>query len=519
MFRKKFSFREKITLHPIMTILILIGVTIVLSGILSFIGAQVTYNKVDSNLLEYTPSTIQVNSLFSLRGLKYIFTNTVLNFVSFTPLSSLIIILIGFGIMEKSGFLKTAITLLTKKAKKKTVTFVLVLISILLSLTGDLSFIVMIPLAGVLFKYGKRNPAIGIIAVFAAMTCGTGLSIFLTSIDSSLLSQTLLGASVLDSSYTASTFSFIFIMLVSIIAIAILITKITEEYTAKKHYKYEFEDTEEETETIGEKLDPKVKKGLLLSLIFGTLYLLFFIYNIIPGLPLSGNLLDYSQVYYIDKLFSYNSFFSNGFVFIITMLFVILGFFYGIGAKTIKNNKEFSDALGHSLDGTGRILVLIFFAATFVSIFKQTNIGPYIVGNLANFISKSGFSGFTLIIAIFLVAAISTIVLPSSLSKWAILSGSIVPVAMNAGLSPEFSQIIFRYGECMTIGLTPLFAYFVIYLAYLEKYNQKSRPLSLFETLKYQIPYSLLSGLVLLIIIIVWYIIGLPIGFGATPVI
>ena len=84
MFRKKFSFREKMTLHPIMTLLILIGVTIVVSGILSFFGAQVTYNKVDSNLLEYTPSTIQVNSLFSLSGLKYIFTNTVLNFVSFT---------------------------------------------------------------------------------------------------------------------------------------------------------------------------------------------------------------------------------------------------------------------------------------------------------------------------------------------------------------------------------------------------------------------------------------------------
>lgn len=519
MFRKKFSFREKVTLHPIMTLLILIGATIVISGILSFFGAQVTYNKVDSNLLEYTPSTIQVNSLLSLRGLKYIFANTVLNFVSFTPLSSLIIILIGFGIMEKSGFLKTAITLLTKKAKKKTVTFALVLISILLSLTGDLSFIVMIPLAGVLFKYGKRNPAIGIIAVFAAMTCGTGLSLFLTSVDSSLLSQTLLGASVLDPSYTASTFAFIFIMLVSIIAIAMLITKITEEYTAKKHYKYEFDEADSIEEEVSDKLDPKVKRGLLFALVAGSIYLLFFIYNIIPGLPLSGNLLDYSQVHYIDKLFSYNSFFSNGFVFIVTMLFVILGFFYGIGAKTIKNNKEFSDALGHSLDGTGRTLVLIFFAATFVSIFKQTNIGPYVVANLANFISKSGFSGFTLIIAIFLVAAISTIVLPSSLSKWAILAGTIVPVSMNAGISPEFSQIIFRYGECMTIGLTPLFAYFVIYLAYLEKYNQKSRPLSLFETLKYQVPYSLLAGLVLLIIIIIWYIIGLPIGIGASPVI
>lgn len=515
MFKKKFSFREKMTLHPIMTLIILCGVTILLSGILSFVGAQVTYNKVDANLLEYTPSTIQVNSLFSLSGLKYIFTNTVLNFISFTPLSSLIIILIGFGIMEKSGFLKTTITLLTKKAKKRTVTFTLVLISILLSLTGDLSFIVMIPLAGVLFNYGKRNPAIGIIAVFAAMTCGTGLSIFLTSIDSSLLSQTLLGASVLDPNYSASTFSFIFIMIASIIAVSILITKITEEYTAKKHYKYEFETLEDEEEL---KITSKEKKGLIFALVAAAIYLLIFIYNIIPGLPFSGNLLDYSQVHYIDKLFSYNSFFSNGFVFIITMLFVILGFFYGIGAKTIKNNKDFSDALGHTLDGTGKILVLIFFAATFVSIFKQTNIGPYIVANLANFISKSGFSGFTLLFAIFIVSALSTIVLPSSLSKWAILSGSVVPVAMSAGISPEFSQIIFRYGECMTIGLTPLFAYFVIYLAYLEKYNQKSRPLSLFETLKYQIPYSLLTGLVLLIIIIVWYIIGLPIGFGASPV-
>jgi aminobenzoyl-glutamate transport protein len=88
---------------------------------------------------------------------------------------------------------------------------------------------------------------------------------------------------------------------------------------------------------------------------------------------------------------------------------------------------------------------------------------------------------------------------------------------MNAGITPEFSQVIFRFGESMTIGLTPMLAYFVIYLAYLEKYNQKSRPLSLFETLKYQLPYSLLTGLVLIIIIIIWYVIGLPIGYGGHP--
>ena len=257
---------------------------------------------------------------------------------------------------------------------------------------------------------------------------------------------------------------------------------------------------------------------MIFGLSAGFIYLLFFIYNIIPGLPFSGKLLDYSQVNYIDKLFSYNSFFSNGFVFIITILFVIWGFFYGIGAKTIKNNKDFSDALGHSLDGTGKILVLIFFAATFISIFKQTNIGMYIVGHLANFIGNGGFSGFVLIILLFIISAISTIFVPSSMTKCAVMGAVIVPVCMNAGITPEFTQVIYRFGECATLGLTPVFAYFVIYLAYLEKYNQKSRPVSLFTTLKYQVPYSLVTAFILLVIIIIWFVIGIPTGLGGTPI-
>ena len=516
MFKNRRKFHEKMTLHPIMTLLFLIGLTILASGILSFIGAQATYNKVDPNLLEYTPTTVQVNSLFSLSGLKYIFTNTVLNFVSFTPLSSLIIILIGFGIMEKSGFLKTAITSLTKKAKRRKVTFVLVLSCILLSLVGDLSYVVMIPFAGVLYMYGKRNPAIGIVTAFAALTCGSGLSVFITSIDSAVLSNTLLSAKMLDPGYSLQTFSFIYIMSVAIVAIALLITKISEDYTAKKLAKYEFEVKEDEEEEF--KVGRLERRGLIFASVAGILYLLIFAYNIIPGLPFSGKLLDYSQSFYIDKLFSYNSFFSNGFVFIITMLFVILGLFYGLGAKTIKNNKDFSDALGHSLDGTGKILVLIFFAATFVSIFKQTNIGTYIVASLGNIINSGNFSGFILIFFIFIISAIGTIFVPSSILKWSILGGIVVPLGMNAGISPEFTQVIYRFGESMAVGLTPLFAYFVIYLAYLEKYNQKSRPIGLFASIKYQMPYSLLTGLVLIIIIILWYIVGLPIGVGGTPI-
>lgn len=504
--------KEKMTLHPIMTMLIMIIITIVISGFLALLETQVAYSKINANTLDYITTSVSIKSLLSLSGLKYIFTNTVANFVEFTPLSSLIIILIGIGVMEKSGFLKTSITLLTKKVSKNTVTFVLVLISVLASLIGDLSYIILIPLSALLFHYGKRNPNIGIIASFAGLTCGTGLNVLLTSIDSAMMSSTLLAAKIIDPNYSIHKYFGILIMIVAVLLVTWIITKITENYVVTKLPKYEFPETElEEDLAIGR----KELRGLIFGLGAGIIYLLIFIYNIIPGLPFSGNLLDYSQTYYIDKLFSYNSFFSNGFVFIVTMLFVILGLFYGLGAKSIKNNKDFCDTLGHSLDGTGKTLVLIFFASTFISIFKQTEIGTLIVAALANLLASLEFSALPLIVLLFIIGAISTIVLPSSISKWAIISTVAIPVLIEAGISPEFTQVVFRFGESMTMGLTPMMAYFVIYLAYLEKYNQNEKPISLFTTLKYQVPYSLAVGAILLILLIVWYVIGLPIGVGA----
>ena len=502
--------KEKMTLHPIMAIMILIAITLLLSGLLTLLGIQVNYNKVNPNTLKYTSELISVENLFSLAGIKYIFSTTVSNFVSFVPLSSLIIILIGLGVMEKSGFLKTVFTLLTKNAKKYTVTFTLVFISIIASIIGDLSFIIIIPISALLFSYGKRNPAIGIITSFAALTCGYGINLLFTSIDSSLLTNTLLGAWTLDANYGIPTTAFVFIMLVAVILISLIITYISEKIIAEKVDTYTFE--EEENFEIGK----KEKKGLIYSLIAGGIYILIFIYNIIPGLPLSGNLLDYTQNLYIDKLFSYDSFFSNGFVFIVTLLFVILGFFYGLGAKTIKNNKDLCDDLGHSLDGVGKILVLIFFASTLISIFRFTNIGDVIVASLANLLNSFSFTGIPLIILLFVIVAISTIVLPTSTSKWMILSGVVIPLCMNAGFSPEFSQVIFRFAESSTIGLTPMFAYYVIYLAYLEKYNQTSKPVNLFKSVKYQLPFSILTGICLILILVIWYLTGLPIGINGV---
>ena len=105
-------------IHPLMMYVLLILVTIVISGFLHLLDAQGTFYNINPINYNVIPHTETITNLFSLSGIKYIFTSTVSNFANYTVLSNLIIILMGISIMDKSGFLQTAITITTKKLKK-----------------------------------------------------------------------------------------------------------------------------------------------------------------------------------------------------------------------------------------------------------------------------------------------------------------------------------------------------------------------------------------------------------------
>lgn len=497
-----------------MAFCLMILITIIISGIFNLLDLSTNYNTVNVIRGDYDSTTVAVTSLFSLSGLKLIFRTTVSNFVSFAPLSTLIITLIGIGIMDRSGFLEAFFTMLTKKASRVFVTIVLSFITIVSSIIGDISYIVLIPITALFFKYSKRNPKAGIILAFAGVTSGTGINIFMNSIDSALMEYTRLSANSLDSTYTISVFSYLFIMIVLTLIMTLVVASITEKIIVPRLGKYEKDEPQEEFY-----LDKKKKRGLSISLTIGAIYLLIFIYNIIPGLPFSGNLLDYSQNFYIDKLFGYNSFFNQGFVFVITILFFLCGLFYGLFAGTIKNNRELCEYLGHSLDGIGKTLVLIFFASTFISIFKNTDIGKLFVAYITEFISNTSLTGISLIMVTFISVVLVSLLVPAPVTSWSILSGAVVPVFMNAGMSAEFANLVFRAANSVAYGLTPLMAYFVIYMAFLDKYSEDDKPVGIIFAIKQILPYSGATALIWIIVLLLSYIIGFPLGIGTSAVI
>ena len=502
-------FKKRKKISPIMTFIIMTLVTILLSGFLNLLNVQSEYVTVNKITNELSNNVIEVKNLFSTSGIKYIVTHAVRNFVEFSPLSILIIVLIGIGILEKSGFLKTFFTVLTKNTKKNTITFVLIFISLLFSLLGDIGFAVMLPIGALLFKYGRRNPFGGIIASFAALSFGSGINIFLSANDSSLLSLTLDAAKTLDSSYTIGVFFSLFIMIVLLLVFSFVFTQITEKKIMPRLPRYESD--EEELVVTNKEL-----RGLIIGLGAGIVYALLIIYMIIPGLPLSGTLLDSHADKYIDMLFGANSLFNQGFIFIVTVLFAIIGFGYGLMSKTIKSSKDATESLAYSLDGIGNILVLLFFASLFISVLNESHIGEVFASSIANLIGGLKFTGVWLIISVVLLIAIVNIVCPDSLTKWTIMSATVVPLFMNASISPEYSQLVFVAGDTITNGFTPVFVYFVIYIAFLEKYN-KGEMITLFGSVKYMLPYSIYTAVLFLVVLVGWYLIGIPLGIGSYP--
>lgn len=508
MSRKKKEFK----LHPALLFLVLTIVVMIVSSIGSILNLETSYYTVNSATGNLESKAVGITNLFNRTGLQYLISNMLSNFINFAPLGNLIIGLLGVGVAYKSGFLNSLFKIISKKIPKKMFTFLVVLLGILSSMFFEVGYVILIPIAAILFMNLGRHPSAGICAAFAGVTFGYGANIVVNGLDSDLISYTQAATSILDKNYVVNLNGNIFFMIIATLCLAYLGMVITERYIIPKLGRYSFD---EEELVKSEEITKKEKKGVCISLLFSLLIVLILIYCIIPGLPFSGLLLYLKDELYVDQLFGDNSYFNQGVVFLFSSLLIISGSIYGLRVKTIKNNRDLVDGMSYYLKGVASILVLIFFASQFCLIFQQTNIGIFIVTSLAELLNKIEMSGLLLVIVTFIIVIICTIFVPSASTKWAILSPIVVPMFMQSSLTPEFAQAVFRAADSSIRGVTPLFGYFVIFIGFLQIYDKrKNDVISLTDAISLMAPYALAYTILWFIIILAFYIIGIPIGVG-----
>lgn len=504
--------KKEFSLHPALLFFVLTIVVMIVSSIGSILNLETSYYVVNSVTGNLESKAIGINNLFNRTGIQYLISNMLSNFINFAPLGNLIVGLFGVGVAYKSGFLNSFFKIVSKIISKKTFTFLVVLFGILSSMFFEIGYVILIPIAAILFMSLGRHPSAGICAAFAGVTFGYGANIVVNGLDSSLISYTQTATSILDKNYTVNLNGNLFFTIIATVFLAYLGMIITERIIVPKLGKYNFDEDEL---SFQQEITKKEKKGVFISVLFSLLIILVLIYCIVPGLPFSGLFLYLKEELYVNQLFGENSYFNQGVVFLFSLLLIISSSIYGLRVKTIKSNKDLVDGMSYYLKGVASILVLIFFASQFCLIFRQTNIGIFIVTSLAELLNSIELSGLLLVIVTFIIILICTIFVPVASTKWAILSPVVVPMFMQSSLTPEFAQAVFRAADSSIRGVTPLFGYFVIFIGFLQIYDKrKNDVISLTDAISLMAPYALAYTILWFMIILAFYIIGIPIGIG-----
>ena len=507
--------KRELKLHPAILLFLLTIIVMVISSVGSILNLETTYYNVNAVTGELETQIVTINNLFNRTGLQYLVSSMLNNFTTFAPLGTLILGLMGVGVAYKSGFLNAFFKMIIKDKPKKLFTFLVVLLGVISSMFFEAGYVILLPIAAILFMNLGRHPSIGVSAAFAGISFGYGANIVVNGVDNTLLTYTQNATKILDQNYAVSISGNLIFMIFATFAIAYLGMIITEKYVVPKLGKYNFE--EEEDIDLEAEVTKKEKKGVGVAILFSVVLSLIIIYCIIPGLPFSALFLNLKEKVYVAQLFGDGSYFKQGSVLIFSVLVGFAGLVYGIRVKTIRNNKDLMDCMSYYLRGFASLLVLIFFAAQFVLIFKETNIGVFIVVSLSELLENLQLSGIILIILTFIIVAISTIFVPNLSTKWAIMSPVLVPMFMQSSFTPEFSQAVFRAADSATKGVTPLFTYFVILLGFLQIYNSKKKDvITLTDGMGLMLPYSVAFSILWLLIILAFYIIGIPLGFNTN---
>ena len=486
----------KKSLSPIITMMLIIVFVVILSSVLALINFDGTGTTIANGILE--TSIVVVRSILSKEGLIYFFSNVITNFSLLEPFILLILSFTAIGIVKESGFLKHIFSPL-KNLKFNVLTFIVIFVSVISTIIGDYSYIILLPLVAILYQYNNKSPVLGIITVFLGITLGYGTGIFYNYNDYALGVLTQAAAALdVDPSYKFNLYSNLYIMIVSTIAISFIITILIDKYLSKKLVT----NTKYEDELLTS------KKAFIFSIIAFIILLVPIVIMLLPN----GILLDNTQTHYVAKIFGTNAPFNLSFMFIFLVIMAIIGLVYGFVSKNFKTNHDFGWSFTKEFNNIGYLFVLMFLSSILISIINWTNLGTVIANNLVYIISLFDFTGIPLIIITFIFIILMSILMPGSLEKWALISPILVPLFMKGNLTPDFAQFVFKAADSVGKVITPLFIYFIVMLGLIQKYNKNENKVTLFNTVKLIWPIILSMIIFWLLILIIWYVAGLPLG-------
>lgn len=495
---------------PTIIFMMLFAITMVLTYFLG--GKEFSTIAQDGSTITY-----QIKNMFEAENMRWIFDNALLkNWLSYGGgvLGTILIVMLGVGLAEESGLLSALIKKVGLKVSDKYLPFVLVFLGIMSSIATDAGYVILVPLAGLLYAGLKKNPLIGMAAAFAGVSAGfsanlipaTPIDIILgTNAQAFAQAQGIPFITAAGKPITPATMHYIFVV-VSTFALAIIGGFVTIKFTKPKLEKQDYvipADMNLDEFTVKPEENKALKwagVGLLIAMA-------------VAAILAFGPLSPYEVIDEASGSVKTVTPFMDNIILIITFIFFVAGVFYGYKVGKFNKLDDVVKAMSKSMSSMGSILVLTFFSYNFLALLSESQLGTYLTYLGATALQNMGLADYPilLLIGFILVTAFINLFVGGMTSKWMLLGPIFIPMLYNVNnaMTPDLVAAAYRVADSSTNIITPLMSYAGLILVFMRKYKPEY---SVGDLVGLMFPYSISFLLIWSTILIGFFTFGIPLG-------
>ncbi len=496
---------------PVFLFVYLILGLIVISVLCAWLGVNAAHPVLRDT--EGAAVMVQATSLLSAENVARFWVEMPKTFTHFHPLGYVLVVMLGAGVAERSGFFGASIRAAVRHAPAALLTPVVAAVAMLSNHAADAGYVILIPVAAIIYVSAGRHPLAGVACAFAGVSGGFSANITPGALDALLfgITEAAVDGSGLAAGWTvniAGNWWFIVALMALYLPIVWWVTDRIIEPRLGAWAPDVVEDLQ--AEVSGETDQGLQTRGLkragwaALAVIALWLWMVFG-----PGTPLLNDDQAAEGLAWYQKAAPLFGSLVAGFM----VLFLATGWAYGSVAGTIRSSQDLIDMLTESMKDMGYYLVLAFTAAHFVAMFNWSNLGLIMAVHGANAIQASGLPLAVLLGLIVLFSGLLNLFVGSASAKWALLAPVLVPMLMLLGISPEGATAAYRVGDSATNMITPLMVYFPLVLIFARRWQ---RDFGLGSLTAMMLPYAvwmLISGIAL---VMLWIGMGWDFGPGAA---
>ncbi|MGE7665186.1 AbgT family transporter [Ureibacillus composti] len=477
--------------HPFMLFVYLCGIFIIISVVLAAMNVSVTHPVSGENVV--------VKSLLSQEGVHWILTNMLTNFTSFPPLGLILAMTLGIGLAEKVGLIQAVLRAMVSNVPKALVAYAVVFIGILGNIASDAAIAVIPVMGAMIFLAVGRHPLAGFAAGVAGWGAGFTANIMIAGTDALISGISTQAVQAINADLVVTPVDNWFFMSVSTFVLAILGGWITDKFVEPRLGTYNGN-----VKMSMEPFTDKEKRALKATGLTALAFIAFLAFLVVPE---NGFLRDPETGGILSSPF------IKGIIPIILIFFILTSVVYGKVVGVIKSSADVPAFMTEMIKSMASFIVLVFVIAQFVAFFNWTNLSVVLAVNGSEFLESINLTGFPAIILFILFVSLMNLFITSGSAMWSMLAPVFIPMFMLIGYNPAFVQVAYRIADSSTNMITPMSPYLPLILAYYQQYKKDAGIGTYFSTM---IPYALSFLIVWVIMLFIWFTLGLPLGPGVT---